>query len=143
FTSNYNTSGINSFGGNEKTVKGLSRWPHTEYLNIWVTWRITGGVSGIAGYATFPINIDPDRDGIVMRSDYVNSSNSSILAHEAGHYLNLFHTFEGSNSSSCPPNNNCNMEGDMCCDTRPHKIEGYSCDETDYYTCDNSTTYDF
>ncbi|MDI9338841.1 MAG: M43 family zinc metalloprotease [Alphaproteobacteria bacterium] len=43
-----------------------------------------------------------------------------LLAHELGHSLNLLHTFQGSTSNTqCPVNNDCNTDGDGCCDTPP------------------------
>ncbi len=36
------------------------------------------------------------------------------MAHESGHYLGLFHTFQG----GCP-NDDCLTSGDMVCDTPP------------------------
>src|SRR5204863_40507 len=48
---NYATNGINANnpscgGGDEQDVKDLSRWPSTDYYNIWVVNAICGGWAG-------------------------------------------------------------------------------------------------
>jgi hypothetical protein len=118
---------------------GTGLFPFDNYLNIWVVDQICTTPSsgcGIIGYGTMPGNTP--LDGIVMRSDAIGDNTIStnnftmsfleegkILAHEVGHYLGLFHTFE---PNDCAANNNicagiddltCATGGDRVCDTPP------------------------
>lgn len=94
-------------------VKNLSRWDPRCYINIWVVKDITGGV---AGYAYFPSAHGSNVDGIMLEAAYFGSSNANdvVAIHEMGHYLGLYHTFEGGCS-----NNDCARDGDRVCDTPP------------------------
>ena len=115
----YESRGIDYSGGNEFEIKGLSRWPNTDYINIWIVWDIEAGNNNIIGYATFPGG-SFGRDGIVLRADRVGDPDySGVISHEAGHFFNLYHTFEGDSTNTCPPNTNCSTQGDFVCDTRP------------------------
>ena len=63
--------------------------------------------------------------------------NTEVLAHEAGHYLNLFHTYNF--NASCGFNEPCTLQGDRCCDTRQHfNILASGCSESQFYVCDSS-----
>lgn len=99
-------------------LKNIDRWPPSHYLNIWLVNEITSLSmgSGIAGYATLPQPNNFATDGIVNEARWFGSStdDSKVHIHEAGHYLGLYHTFEG----ACT-NNNCLMDGDHVCDTPP------------------------
>ena len=100
------------------TLKNLSRWAPTQYLNIWVIKEIRSLSvgSGVAGYAYFPSSHGTAVDGIVCETRYfgVSSAFSTVHIHEAGHYLGMYHTFQG----GCA-NNNCLQNGDRVCDTPP------------------------
>jgi len=116
-------------GADEINVKDLSRWPNTEYVNIWVVNKIDGqdgftSTTGfVAGYAYFP-GAPASIDGVIMLS-YVAQPGESTLPHELGHAFGLYHTFEDG-ETSCPPNTNCATQGDEVCDTDPH-INTFSC----------------
>lgn len=101
----------------------------SKYLNIWVVESISKlpspNVNALAGYGTFP-NVNTTIDGIVMRLNAFGintafshslTSQGTILVHEAGHYLGVFHTFyngcAGTNTTTCY------SAGDQCCDTPP------------------------
>jgi len=94
-------------------LKNLSRWDPLKYINIWVVGSIAGNV---AGYATLPSSVGSPYDGIVNEAQYFGTSqtNSTVHIHEMGHYLGLYHTFQG----ACT-NNNCLADGDRVCDTPP------------------------
>ena len=133
-----NTTGItrtsSSFGIHfnpdiaDEKLKNLNRWDPSKYINIWIVENIDKEISanfqcgvwsrlGEGGYATFP--------GSSMLSDGIVISGVSpgpMLPHEMGHYLSLYHTFEGLNCA----NSNCSTEGDRVCDTPPDASIGNS-----------------
>src|SRR5665647_313606 len=99
-------------------LKNLIQWDPSRYINIWLITSIEGEAyasysCGIwtrlreGGYATMP-PFEASLDGIVV------TGFGALLAHEMGHYLGLYHTFDG----GCN-NNNCLLDGDRVCDTPP------------------------
>ncbi|MBK6930361.1 MAG: PKD domain-containing protein [Saprospirales bacterium] len=108
-------------------------WDPLRYLNIWVVKRISFDPSPysntVLGYSPFPLSFFSGQpfnlDGVVMRLDafgnpstLANYNMGRTLAHEVGHYLGLFHTFQQAClevSAGLP----CNAAGDDCCDTPP------------------------
>ena len=110
---------------NDIALKNLSRWNPSCYINIWLVKDITGPV---AGYAYLPSAHGLNMDGIVMEAAYFGSSypNDVVIIHEMGHYLGLYHTFEG----GCK-NNDCTTDGDQVCDTPPDQsTAGIACSST-------------
>lgn len=98
------------------TFKTQNRWNPLLYLNVWTVGNIAvdpfQNPLGVGGYGTFP-GSPIETDGIVGRYNLF-ANNSSLLTHEVGHYLNLYHTF----SNDCT-NFNCMTDGDRVCDTPP------------------------
>lgn len=113
----------------------LNVWPRSTYLNVWIVKTIG---SGAAGYTFLPgtAHFMGSRDGIILLYNYfgaVRSGSSRLsraLTHEIGHWLNLPHTWGGTNnpgiSSNCQdddgvwdtPNTvgyrSCNLNGTSC-----------------------------
>ncbi|MEM7037242.1 MAG: M43 family zinc metalloprotease, partial [Bacteroidota bacterium] len=119
----------------DAALKALQNWDPTSYLNIWVVNSIVSTNPNLnpSGYATFPTVHGLTQDGIVIewRQFGTFAGPSATLAHEAGHYLGLYHTFHG----TCL-NNDCLANGDRICDTPPDSdsIPPYPCNLT-FNTC--------
>jgi len=77
-------------------VKGEVQWDPNRYLNVWIVGTINrGGRTNIGGYANFPWDKPyKDNDGIVMIARSVDGGDRT-LTHEVGHYLGLYHPFQG------------------------------------------------
>ena len=88
--------------GSSEAKSTVSAWDRSRYLNIWVVKRIESSRAGtILGYAQLPGG-PASTDGIVMIHDRVGTigtANSSgkgrTLTHEIGHWLGLYHPFQG------------------------------------------------
>jgi hypothetical protein len=86
-------------------------WPTESFLNIFIVNYIHAGQT--AGIST--------SSGIFVTRGRFHV-NDEVTVHELGHYFGLPHVFEGDNNgASCPPNNNCLIDGDGVCDTEPCK----------------------
>lgn len=106
-------------------LKNLSYWDNTRYLNMYIVKTINGG-SGTLGYSSYPGG-PPDEDGIVVRHDYfgrIGTAAASLgrtTTHEIGHWLGLYHTFNGGcGIDTC-------SDGDYVCDTPPAFNPNFGC----------------
>lgn len=117
-------------GHTDLAMKNLDRWDPHLYLNVWII-QYTGS-STIAGYATYPVAMGSGEDGVVIQYNYLTAS---LFGHEVGHYLGLYHTFEG----GCT-NNNCQLDGDQVCDTPPDATNDYTCPNNSCSTEMNDTS---
>ena len=127
-------------------------FPKADYLNIYCVPNIVSPTGGtVIGFGTFPwMNIA--LDGITMRIDCIGNNSyptdfplmsqldkGTVLAHEVGHYLGLYHTFEsivGGNPNTAGGVTGCYgltgtltntttsayTDGDMIFDTPPTEI---------------------
>lgn len=128
------TNGIDRIFSSETNVgddgSKLNPWPRNKYLNVWVVKTIS---SGAAGYAYLPGTApSAAADGIIILSTYIGSIGtgsllrSHALTHEIGHYLNLNHTWGGSNNPGVATN--CSSD-DGVTDT-PNTIGWTTCNLT-------------
>jgi len=82
-------------------------------INIYFT-----GLYGICGEASFPSEAAQGVQGILMDFACSGADMPSTLAHEIGHYFDLYHTHETQFGVECPTRaSGCDSTGDLLCDT--------------------------
>ena len=106
-------------------------WDPSRYLNIY-----TNSAGGNLGYVPFL----PQQGGVGTLADRVVILWSTVgrdapigppydqgrsATHEVGHYLGLFHTFQGGCASGTPPG--CYTSGDRICDTNSESAPVFAC----------------
>lgn len=138
------------------TLKNLTdpdgaKFPFQKYLNIWLVQTIDGG-NNVMGYAPRPIMTGYPLDGVVMRADifgdntaggnylsnYFGLLQGKVLAHEVGHYLNLYHIFQGGcagANAAGSDNDACDLNGDLICDIEPATTQNIFCSSGIPNTC--------
>ena len=115
----------------DSSIGGQVAWNPNAYLNIWVC-NIHPTLLGFSSIPGDPMN----EDGVVISYHYFGSGGGSVApydkgrttTHEVGHWLGLYHPFEGScvglNSATCA------NTGDFCCDTPPVATADFGCNQT-------------
>lgn len=119
-----NTAGYLQYGLNlainKNDVMNLSYWPSNEYINVYILTKMVGE----AGGATSPGSLGKEGIFIVAFNGLFSVGNTA-MTHSMGHYLGLYHTHEtifNTTGNDCPDDNDCATQGDLICDTHPHKI---------------------
>ncbi|KAL8281333.1 hypothetical protein RQP46_006367 [Phenoliferia psychrophenolica] len=105
-------------------MKAALRQGGSETLNLYSVGFEAGAGAGLLGYATFPFTypVAPHDDGVVFRYSSVPGGSTKnydlgmTVTHEAGHWLGLFHTFQG----GC-------ADGDANLDTAPEASPASGC----------------
>lgn len=108
-------------GADEVAAKTTLRRGGAGTLNIY-TARLSGG---LGGWGTWPWSYaaNPDMDGIVLLDQMVVGGtipgypDGDVFSHEAGHWVGLFHTFQGG----------CTPPGDEVADTAPESSPASGC----------------
>ena len=112
-------------GGVERQMKAATREGGKETLNIW-----TADIGDdLLGWATFPTKKLNTNDGVVILDESMPGGTAGkyalgdTLTHEVGHWLALYHTFQGG----------CKGKGDQVADTPAEAGPQFNCpaDSTD------------
>lgn len=128
----YNTSGMayqTASGATRDAIKAIApHWAESSYFNIYVITQFDGDPTpnaGLMGFAAFPNTPDSSYESF-MKAGVVTNAHDTTFAHEFGHAMGLYHTFQDGaydahpgDPDYCPTATaaGCEEDNDMVCDT--------------------------
>jgi len=123
----------------EAAMKKLYRKGGQTDLNVYTVGFANEEASGLLGIATFPMDYAaaPQLDGVMLLHSTIPGSQSRqfslgrTLVHEAGHWVGLYHTFQGG----------CEAPGDEVDDTPPQATPSKGC-PVNRKTCPGTEGFD-
>lgn len=126
-TTGITRSASNRWYNDRGNYKNALSWDTNRYLNIY-----TNTADGYLGYAYIPNGggvVGSSTDGVVINWQAFGRNSplspydlGRTATHEVGHYLGLYHTFQG----GCASTSACYANGDLICDTNPEGSPNYS-----------------
>ncbi len=136
----------NNWYNDSGTYYNTLAWDTNQYLNIY-----TNQAGGNLGYAYVPNGggvVGNNFDRVVLNWRYVGRNapggapynQGRTGTHEVGHYLGLYHTFQGGCATGTAPG--CYTSGDLICDTNSESSSFFGCgNRTTCGTPDPTTNY--
>ncbi|KDR83438.1 hypothetical protein GALMADRAFT_219264 [Galerina marginata CBS 339.88] len=109
----------------QTAMKKSLRTGSAKDLNVYTVGFTSGAGAGLLGYSTFPSDYagNPSDDGVVILFSSLPGGTSApydlgqTLTHEAGHWVGLYHTFQGG----------CSGSGDQVSDTPAEASSAFGC----------------